>query len=63
LTAVDGRVHWVGNEVVDATPLTGVLDAGRTRPSVPQDAKALGLAGTRSGWLTGGRLITAEATR
>ncbi|MEU4446425.1 hypothetical protein AB0K14_06810 [Actinosynnema sp. NPDC050801] len=63
LASVDGRVHWVGNEMVDATPLTGVLDADRTRPAVPQDAKALGVAGTRSGWLTGGRLITAEATR
>ncbi|WP_033442451.1 hypothetical protein [Saccharothrix sp. NRRL B-16314] len=63
LTAVDGRVHWVGNEIVDATPLAGVLDAGTTRPDVPADAKALGVAGTRSGWLTGGRLITAEATR
>ncbi|MFE9750588.1 hypothetical protein ACFYOT_37265 [Saccharothrix saharensis] len=63
LVTVDGRVHWVGNEMVDATPLTGVLDADRTRPAVPQDAKALGLAGARSGWLTGGRLITAEATR
>ncbi len=63
LTLVDGRVHWVGNEMVDATPLTGVLDADRTRPAVPQDAKALGVAGTRSGWLTGGRLITVEAAR
>jgi hypothetical protein len=63
LASVDGRVHWVGNEMVDATPLTGVLDADRTRPAVPADAKALGVAGTRSGWLTGGRLITAEATR
>ena len=63
LATVAGRVHWVGNEMVDATPLTGVLDADRTRPAVPQDAKALGLAGARSGWLTGGRLITAEATR
>ncbi|MCE6997252.1 hypothetical protein LZG04_20945 [Saccharothrix sp. S26] len=63
LAAVDGHVHWVGNEMVDATPLTGVLDADRTRPAVPADAKALGLAGARSGWLTGGRLITAEATR
>ncbi|TQM78474.1 hypothetical protein FHX81_0743 [Saccharothrix saharensis] len=63
LVAVAGRVHWVGNEVVDATPLTGVLDGDRTRPAVPRDAKALGLAGARSGWLTGGRLITAEATR
>ncbi|MBB5802779.1 hypothetical protein F4560_002547 [Saccharothrix ecbatanensis] len=63
LTAVDGRVHWVGNEMVDATPLTGVLDADTTRPDVPADAKALGVAGTRSGWLTGGRLITVEATR
>ncbi|WP_447007755.1 hypothetical protein ACRAKI_15360 [Saccharothrix isguenensis] len=63
MTAVDGRVHWVGNEIVDATPLTGVLDAGTTRPDVPADAKSLGVAGTRSGWLTGGRLITVEATR
>ncbi|MFI9007814.1 hypothetical protein ACIGNX_11355 [Actinosynnema sp. NPDC053489] len=63
LAAVGGRVHWVGNDVVDATPLVGVLDEGRTSPAVPRDAKALGVAGTRSGWLTGGRLITAEATR
>ncbi|ONI84745.1 hypothetical protein ALI22I_30015 [Saccharothrix sp. ALI-22-I] len=63
LALVDGRVHWVGNEIVDATPLTGVLDADRTRPAVPQDAKALGVAGTRSGWFTGGRLITVEAAR
>ncbi|XVS61091.1 hypothetical protein ACQPYE_22580 [Actinosynnema sp. CA-299493] len=63
LTSVAGRVHWVGNELVDATPLTGVLDADRTSPAVPRDAKALGVAGTRSGWLTAGRLITAEATR
>ncbi|ROP42633.1 hypothetical protein [Saccharothrix texasensis] len=63
LASVAGRVHWVGNEVVDATPLTGVLDADRTSPAVPRDAKALGVAGARSGWLTGGRLITAEATR
>ena len=63
LAPVAGRVHWVGNEMVDATPLTGVLDADRTRPAVPQDAKALGVAGTRAAWLTGGRLITTEATR
>jgi hypothetical protein len=63
LAQVGDRTHWVGNEMVDATPVTGVLDADRTRPAVPQDAKALGVAGTRSGWLTGGRLITAEATR
>ncbi|NUT49733.1 MAG: hypothetical protein HOV94_20835 [Saccharothrix sp.] len=63
LASAGGRVHWVGNEMADATPLTGVLGAGRTSPAVPADAKALGLAGTRSGWLTGGRLITAEATR
>ncbi|WP_367128619.1 hypothetical protein [Saccharothrix sp. HUAS TT1] len=63
LTSVAGRVHWVGNDVVDATPLTGVLDAERRSPAVPLDAKALGVAGARSGWLTGGRLITAEAAR
>ncbi|MFD1152281.1 hypothetical protein [Saccharothrix hoggarensis] len=63
LAQIGDRVHWVGNEVVDATPLAGVLDADRTRPAVPADAKALGVAGTRTGWLTGGRLITAEATR
>jgi hypothetical protein len=63
LATVGGRVHWVGNEMADATPLAGVLDAGRARPDVPPDAKALGLAGVRSGWLTGGRLLTAEATR
>lgn len=63
LAQVGDGVHWVGNEMVDATPLTGVLDADRTRPAVPRDAKALGVAGTRSGWLTGGRLITVEATR
>jgi hypothetical protein len=63
LAQVGDAVRWVGNEMVDATPLTGVLDADRTRPAVPQDAKALGVAGTRSGWLAGGRLITVEATR
>ncbi|MGM1064466.1 hypothetical protein [Saccharothrix sp. Mg75] len=55
--------HWVGNDVVDATPLAGTLDAGRRRPDVPADAKALGVVGARTGWLAGGRLITAEAAR
>ncbi|MGW4111461.1 hypothetical protein ACWEFJ_11325 [Actinosynnema sp. NPDC004786] len=63
LASVGGRVHWVGNEVVDATPLTGVLDADRTSPAVPRDAKALGVAGSRTGWLAGGRLVTAEVAR
>lgn len=63
LAALGGRVHWVGNELVEATPLAGVLDAGRRQPAVPADAKALGVVGARSAWLAGGRLITAEATR
>lgn len=63
LAALGGGVHWVGNELVEATPLTGVLDAGRRQPAVPADAKALGVVGARSAWLAGGRLITAEAAR
>ncbi|MFC6087670.1 hypothetical protein [Saccharothrix lopnurensis] len=63
LAPLGGGVHWVGNELVEATPLTGVLDAGQRQPAVPADAKALGVVGARSAWLAGGRLITAEATR
>ncbi|QFZ19411.1 hypothetical protein [Saccharothrix syringae] len=63
LAALGGGVHWVGNELVEAVPLTGFLDADRRQPAVPADAKALGVVGARSAWLAGGRLITAEATR
>ncbi|GAA1306504.1 hypothetical protein [Saccharothrix xinjiangensis] len=63
LAALGGGVRWVGNELVEATPLTGVLDAGQRQPAVPADAKALGVVGDRSAWLAGGRLITAEAAR
>ncbi|GAA0232193.1 hypothetical protein GCM10010492_33590 [Saccharothrix mutabilis subsp. mutabilis] len=58
LVATSGAVRWFGNEIAGSAPLTGVVGGSPSPAAVPADAKALGVTGARSAWLSGGRLLT-----
>ena len=58
LASASGVVRWFGNEIAGSTPLTGVVGGTSGPAAVPADAKALGVTGARSAWLSGGRLLT-----